>query len=318
MILTLSNEKIGTPTKPSRWSNEEQDWVTSNYKQDFLQSVAEVNREIQTIYQCDNLDDMSQHYHLNYMQYLYKCWSDHLGIVVTPDIIWYTLLCEVASLVKQQPEEYRHLFSTYSEKKEIVIPNSDPVVMSLETLIVALKDVVPIETSAFFPEFSTRTLKSFHAFQAAFCDMCSPYYNYSMYLCNIPKVDVKGTLEDWKYLLDKWKKLPICQSNWTQTVADVLNQLVENFNSENFWKTIFSVKHCGSGGQIEVIGWFSKLFREIPRVKYVENFSNHVSIVKYKQINFNKNYKMSVGLFTSKLEDDFMIPDFSLVVHEIC
>ena len=34
------------------------------------------------------------------------------------------------------------------------------------------------------------------------CDMASPYYNYSMYLCGINKIKMGGTQEDW-YTLTK-------------------------------------------------------------------------------------------------------------------
>jgi len=34
-------------------------------------------------------------YHENYVGYLSRCWSDHLGAVVSPDIIWYMLMCAV-------------------------------------------------------------------------------------------------------------------------------------------------------------------------------------------------------------------------------
>ena len=34
-------------------------------------------------------------YHRNYLEYLETCWGNHLGIVITPDILWYTVLNEL-------------------------------------------------------------------------------------------------------------------------------------------------------------------------------------------------------------------------------
>lgn len=40
-------------------------------------------------------------YHRNYLGYLSKCYASHYGIVVKPDYIWYTILCEMAVIVKK-------------------------------------------------------------------------------------------------------------------------------------------------------------------------------------------------------------------------
>jgi len=333
MILTLSNEKIGTPQGPMAWSNEKKKNLPVPYKESFLNQIQrsvisetlknkwEASEAVarMRVYCRDTLDKDFQHYHLNYLSYLEKCWADHLGVVITPDIVWYTLLSEVAGLVKKSPETYRHLFSKSDKKEDIIVFSGDTVEMPLDVLVSALTAKVPTDTTAFFPDFSTQTSKSLHAFRAAFCDMCSPYYNYSMYCCKIPKIDVRGTLDDWKNLVDKWNNLSkvIGVSTWTETVSGVLNSLIENYQNKEFWKGIFSIRHCGSGGQIEVLGWFTQLFNFQPSVKYVENYSNHISIVKYKQLNFDQTFEMSVGIFGSKKEDELMVPDFSLVINEV-
>jgi len=319
MVLTLSEEKVGIPSAPTEWDNKKQASVPIPYKNYFLKQMSrKVKQSDKAEYRCDSIGDV-QHYHTNYLHYLEKCWADHLGVIVTPDIIWYTLLCEMTLIIKANPKKFQDLFSTTDKKQDIVIHCDDIVLMPLDSLCDVLRDRIPINTTDFFPIFSTRTPKSLHAFQAAFCDMCSPYYNYSMLLCNIPKIDVQGTLDDWKYLLDKWNNLCkiVYSDSWTTTVSHVLTTLIDNFGNKEFWKTIFSVKRCGSGGQIEILGWFVSLFKKQPGLKFVQNYSTHISVVKYKQLNFNINYEMLVGMFGSKKEDDFMVPDFSFIVNEV-
>lgn len=330
MVLALSKEKVGTPSTPTAWSNEKQTHIPINYKESFLRGLKEITLDPNCGYEkrgemaaalkymCDTIDMEAQHYHANYMSYLEKCWADHLGVVITPDIVWYTLLCEVAAMVKTAPNSFRSLFTKSDKKEDIIVFSDSVIVMPLDTLTAALKEKVPTDTDSFFPEFSTRTPRSFHAFQAAFCDMCSPFYNYMMYCCNIPMVDVRGTMDDWKTLEDKWRALAkiIGASAWTKKVSEVLASLVQNFSDKEFWKKIFAIKHCGSGGQIEVFGWFTDLFQVQPQVRYVENYSPHVSMVKYKQLNLGQDFEMSVGIFGSKMENEFLVPDFSYVVHE--
>jgi len=336
MILTLSKEQIGTPSVPHERRNEKQKHVPVDYKQQFINGIEEIKlerdsdtgkpRRKQTFaFMGDTISNDVQHYHLNYMIYLSKCWADHLGVVVSPDIIWFTLLSEIATIIKNGPEIYRHLFSTSKEKQDIIIACADPVVINLDTLSSVLKERVPTDTQHFFPEFTTSTPQSMHAFQATFCDMCSPYYNYMMYLCNIPKIDVQGTFDDWKELAHKWRILATILFDkestvhhiWIKQVNETLTALLTNFYDKEFWKTIFGIKHCGSGGQIEVFGWFANLFLKQPKPRYPENFANHMSIVKYKQLNYNADYEMSVGLFSSQLQDEFMIPNFNYVVHQV-
>ena len=329
MVLTLSNEKVGTPSIPDEWYNKKQKMIPLNYKESFLRSLKGTTVEkngylireqlINALqYKYDTIDQGAQHYHANYMSYLEKCWADHLGVVITPDIIWYTLLCELSVMVKTAPDSFRDLFTKSDKKEEIIVFSESVNVIPLDTLISALKGKVPTDTEAFFPEFSTRTPRSFHAFQAAFCDMCSPYYNYSMMMCYIPLVDVRGTLDDWKKLSNKWGNLAklIGINTWTEKVSGILTSLVQNFQDKEFWKRIFAIKHCGSGGQIEVFGWFVDLFQIQPQVKFVENYSPHVSVVKYKQLDLNQKFEMSVGIFASKMEDSLLVPDFSFVINE--
>jgi len=317
MILELSDVKIGKPTAPTDCGK------PINYKGRFKSDITKLQlgypAKSALKYICDTIPPDTQHFHTNYMGYLEKCWADHLGVVVTPDLIWYELLSEVALLVKESPEQHRRLFSRSGKTEDIIVLSGDPFIMPLGVLATALKSRVPSDADIFFPEFSTRTERSLHASKAAFCDICSPYYNYTMLLCGIPTVDVRGDFGDWERLQDAFAKLAnlIGASSWTQTVSSVLSELIINFSSKGFWKNIFRLDRCGSGSEVEVSGWFPRLFRSQPRPKYAKNYSTHVSVVKYKQLPSNKNYEMSVGVFGSRLEGDFMIPDFSYVIHEV-
>jgi len=332
MILKLSDVKVGQPKKLTEWNNKLQKSVEIDYKKYFISKIKSSNHkcnernwekheaELELIkFSDDTLLQNAQHYHNNYLDYLEKCWADHLGIVITPDIIWYTILCEFASLVKDESETYRSLFTDSPEKKDITVSSGSLTIMPLDTLTEALRDNVPTDSNTFFPKFHTYTDNSKHAFLAAFCDICSPYYNYMMLLCGFPYIDIKGSIDDWKVLNEQWNELKkLIQQNeqWIRLVDATLNSIVSSFNDIEFWKNIFKIDHCGSGHQTLVTGWFTNLFRIQPRVRYAENFSSHVSNIKYKQLDTNKHYEMSVGLFNSILKDEFMEPSFSFIVYD--
>lgn len=310
--LQLSDVKVGVPKVPTKWDNKIQKYVDLDPRLELFGHLS--GKDLKYI--DSNLPNVEV-YHRNYIGYLEKCWAEHLGIVITPDIIWYTLLCEISSLVKSNNEKYRHLFSDSSEKQNITIISGDIVNMPLSTLVEALKSYVPTNVDLFFPDFTTSSQRSRHAFRSAFCDMCSPYYNYSMLLCGFPAIDVRGTEEDYHTISTKFKELYLLfEHPWFTRVQEILNKCVMFRNDPDWWNAIFSLGKCGSGSQFIVNGWFSQLFIEEPKVKYPENYPSGISIVDYKQLDTGKEYRMQDGLLFSKTDGDFLVPNFGFVIHE--
>lgn len=321
--LPLANVKVGSPQLPKSWDSSRQDYVELDPLQHFLRQLEISDKNVKLRFRDCNIDggniEGGRSYHKNYLKYLENCWADHLGVVITPDIVWYTLLAELAACTKAAPDQYRHLFTTTDETPEIVISQGDPVVMSLSTLTEKLKDRVPTNDDLFFPEFTTSCLRSMHAFQAAFCDMCSPYYNYAILCCGFPAIDVRGTPDDYALMLEKWSelsKLFVGQTEWCSRVRKILKNCHKNYSSADWWRKMFTLKNCGSGHQVEVYGWFADLFRSKPALRYSENFTSGVSVVDYTQLNTGKHYRMLVGLFMSRMKGDYLVPDFGYSVFE--
>ncbi len=257
-------------------------------------------------------------YHKNYMEYLEICWSDHLGVVFTPDVLWYAILCELAEIVKENPEEFREHFSHSNEKQEITVMTDSESEMPISVLINAMRGRVPINIEDFLPSFSTSTERSLHAFQVSFADLASPYYDYSMYCCGIPLVDVRGSREDYLSLRDTLNRLgDIFAGPWYFKTLKFINELMSNLESPAFWNDIFKLEKCGSGGQVQVTGWWSQLFRKQPSVCYTYNFSTQLSSINYKNLSSGNNYKMSSGLLSSKVEGDLLVPDFGQIIYKV-
>jgi hypothetical protein len=326
--LKLSDADVGTPRSPTRWSNEQQESIPLDPCEVFLDRLHDrkttdwkTQRTEQTLFlRHTAIATDADIYHRNYLEYLEKCWGDHLGIVITPDILWFTVLGELVSVVKQSPEPYRHLFTDSHEKKTITVKTEDPVVMPLNRLVGALRDEVPTDSTLFMPEYSTTTQAARHAMYASFCDLCSPYYDYMMLACAFPAISVQGDADDWCALGANWLRLkPLFASagQWFDDVATTLMSCYENLNERDWWQSMFMLERCGSGSQTEVSGWFADLYREGPSgPRYVKNFPTSVAAVDYKELMANREFKMQDGLFFSRQEGDFMVPEFGYTVHE--
>lgn len=311
MIITLNKSlnKVVNGWTPidsflNRNSDSKYDYETKTYNQSLFH------------YQ-NNLPQKDAIYHNNYLEYLQKAWADHYGVVIKPDIIWYILLTEIASIIKENPETYRHLFTNSNDKKTITLICGDPTIIPLDQLMAVLKQVVPTNTETFLPTFSTSNDKSTNAFYAAFADAVSPFYDYCTLLCGIPFIDVQGTKEDWLQLQTSWNQIKdlLNEHEYFERVNNILTNIIES--NDDFWKNMFYVKRCGSGHQEEIYGWITDLFRKpVKSQRFVHNFPTQVSIVNYKDLTHEKDFQMIQGLFSSSPQDEFLVPEFGYVVYE--
>jgi hypothetical protein len=329
----LANVPVGKPAPPREFDNDLREYVNLDPREEFLKRLDDrkvtdwkTNRAEQSLFlRHAEIPEDATMFHRNYLEYLEKCWADHLGIVITPDILWFTVLNELVAVVKNSPEPYRHLFTDSHEKKEIWVMSAEPVVMPLNRLVGSLRQHVPTDVGQFMPEYSTTSQRSRHAMYASFCDLCSPYYEYGMYLCDFPAISIQGTADDWCGIAEDWLKLkPLFTSvgKWFDEVSSILMSCYENRDDKAWWQSIFALEECGSGHQATVSGWFSELFREGPEdPAYVGNFPTNVAQVDYKakeilEDEAFRTFKMQDGLFFSHQEGDFMVPDFGYTVHE--
>lgn len=279
-----------------------------NNKKTFMQSQFAVKTDLEgTVY------------HKNYLSYLEIAWASHFGVKFSPDILWYSLICELASIVKKDAEKYRYLFTDSNEKKNIVVQTDDPVEIPIHLVIGQLYDLVPTDVDIFLPSFSTTTSKARDAEMVAFADMVSPYYNYMMLSCGIPYIEVLGSEKDYLLIGECWNKIAglfKTHEEYFERVSKTLSDILQNLDNVEFWKKMFYLEKCGSGSQTETYGWFTDLYLEEPKLRYIGNFSTHVSQVEYKELFSQREFLLKTGIFSSKIEDGFLNPDFGKVILE--
>lgn len=263
--------------------------------------------------------------HKNYLSYLQMAWGSHYGVVISPDIFWHIALSEMGTHIKDNSDHYRSLFTTSDEKVNILVPTADPQLIDLNLIVAGLRNLVPTDVDLFLPEFTTTTASSSLAFMAVFADAMTPYYSYSMFRCGIPKIKILGFKSDWEIIINQLTTLKgllnknVEMTNYFNGVIEVANKIASNYDTvdADFLKDIFSLERCGSGGQVEVLGWITKLFMKVPSIRYVGNYPTCVAQVPYKFEDTNQDFELSYGLFSSNEEDGYLIPDFGFVINEI-
>lgn len=263
-------------------------------------------------------------FHDTYLDYLYLGYARHYGIVVKPDFIWFTILNEISRVVKESPDNYRDIFTDSKEKKEVVVFTNDPVVMPIDVLLDSVFELIPkgLKKDNVILNFSTTTDSSKLAFSTSFLEAASPFYCYSMFLCGFNKINVLGTIEDYKLMKQAIADLLVIFSgkkivNYFNKVNGLIDDIINQFDNEKFWKDIFYVERCGSGSEEIVKGWFSKFFDDFKGYKMMSAYPKHVAIVDYKNLSTNLSYKMKVGLFSSVIENEYLVPDFEFGINDI-
>ena len=210
------------------------------------------------------------------------------------------------------------------EKKEVAVFTMDPIVMPIDSLLESVFELIPkgLKKDNVVLNFTTSTASSKLAFSTSFLEAASPFYCYTMYLCGFNKINVLGAIEDYEMINQAVSDLSIVFSgkgiiNYFSKISTLVDKIIEGFDDENFWKDIFYVERCGSGSQQIVKGWFHKLFADFGGLKMMETFPKHMAVVEYKNTTTNLSYKMKVGIFSSVIEDGYLIPDFEFGINEI-
>lgn len=263
-------------------------------------------------------------FHDTYLNYLYHGYAKHYGIVVKPDFIWFTILNEISRIVKENPEHYREMFTDSTNKKEVSVFTDDPIVMPIDSLLESVFKLIPkgLDKNNVLLNFSTSTASSKLAFSTSFLEAASPFYCYSMFMCGFNKINVLGTIADYEMMKQSITNLSIVFTGkkivkYFNKVLGLIDKIIVGFEDDNFWKDIFYVEKCGSGSQQIVKGWFHKLFDDFDGYKMMKAFPKHVAIVEYKNLSTGLSYKMQVGIFSSIIEDGYLIPDFEFGINEL-
>lgn len=203
---------------------------------------------------------------------IHCCFANHYPLALSPEVLQYLILHEVAVCVKQNPETYRHLFTT-SDKKEIIKVRHDGLVKGHaspwpETMPMfekALGKVIPsLVLGHALPRFSTDTPITRASSMVAFMDAASPYYDYRvMTKCGIPKIRLLGEAEDYVKLVLSCLNLQALFKEHLGIYFDHLIPVLQRLAIQarggeydnSFWSSIY--KHLSGSGTDAMTGWLT-------------------------------------------------------------
>lgn len=206
---------------------------------------------------------------------IHLAFSEHRPLILSPDMIWITILQGFAQHVKNNSEELRHLFVSHTGKARIEIVRQETFVDSPEydwESVIAefaanLSVRIPENCSNLASDFSTTGPLERTVCNVALLDVFQSYFEYIMYAgCGIPSITLEGNPGDWMKLKEKIELLsPYNLDWWLVHLREITDQFFRAANGDvdqNFWQDIY--KQMSSYGADILNGWIIKL---IPYVR---------------------------------------------------
>ncbi len=206
---------------------------------------------------------------------IHLAFSQHRPLILSPDMIWITILQGFAQHVKNNTEELRHLLVNHAGKERIEITRQETFVDSPEydwesvihDFAACLNERVAENYSNFVSDFSTTGPLERVVCEVALLDVFQSYFEYIMYcVCGIPEITLEGSPDDWMKLREKVEFLAPYKLDWW---LPHLREITEHFHraangdvDKEFWQDIY--KQMNTYGADTLNGWIVKL---IPYVR---------------------------------------------------
>jgi hypothetical protein len=231
-------------TNPSKVVNMDniENWVDNFIKYSFFEKIDTKNayKEIKRNFN-------SKITHGGLIHYLHLCWAQEKGCELRPDMIFYTIISEMASEILKNPENYVDLFTGETTKTDLVILTLDEF-LKADTIIDAMRNVIKspeLLSTVCDIKFDSDVKDAGYARNMVFACMGTPYYNYLMTMCGIPHIELVGSFDDWQTLHTNVKKLSTFtyhvnkMKKYFENVINVIENIIKyGFSDQN--NNIFS------------------------------------------------------------------------------
>ncbi|MGW5673493.1 DUF4419 domain-containing protein [Streptomyces sp. NPDC003860] len=274
---------------------------------------------------------------------LHLCFTAHLPLSLSPDLLWYAVVHEVAVHVRLNSETYAGLFTETPGYQQTIAVRDDQAPLDWERSInlvqQPLRDRVGDEAADLFqPAFSTTTRADATAALVALMDVVSPYYRFRwISLCGIPRIRLEGTDRDWRLLAARVRELEEWFEGlrpWFAALRPVLDSISATASGwgvdREFWRSLYKWE-SGSGGD-KVTGWITAFFAHrytddgpLPKQSFglgttdEEDFPSHVSRVPFRWDTIAGTFDMAFlgGVLGIERDGEWIRPRLGFAVAEL-
>ncbi|KQV17180.1 MULTISPECIES: DUF4419 domain-containing protein [unclassified Kitasatospora] len=274
---------------------------------------------------------------------LHLSFTAHLPLSLSPDLLWYAVVHEVAVHVRLNSVAYEGLFTDTPGFRQTITVYDDSAPSDWERSInlvqEPLRERIGTETAELFqPAFSTTTSADATAALVALMDVVSPYYRFRWKsLCGIPRIRLEGTAGDWdllalrvRGLADRFEGL----RPWFTALHPVLDEIAATAAGrgveQEFWRSLY--KYRSRSGGASVTGWINAFFAHrytddgpCPKEEFgpgsssAGDFPSHVSRVPFRWQTLVGTFDMAVlgGVLGIERDEEWIRPRLGHAVVEL-
>ena len=266
-----------------------------------------------------SLDDKKAYYHNGYIEYILCAWKNHFGIEVAPWHFWYTIIWSLKETNKHRPEIFRSLWTTSDKKIDISFIEESP---NIHKIYYQLSKHIPKKTlDAVITRFPSEQPLYYESLLGLVGEISKDYYDIFVLSCDIPKVIVRGTKEEWEHLVKSIKKLyeiykPLNDTyvdEYFSKVIEYVESCCKMLDNKEFWLKFFKIHKCGSGSQDEISGHIKELFcnNTILLANIPQMTSNFPFTLVDKESEIKTQNFFRSGIFKSTLNDEnVLVPEY--------
>ncbi|HCQ31672.1 TPA: hypothetical protein DIU27_04820 [Candidatus Collierbacteria bacterium] len=207
------------------------------------------------------------------IQASFWAFSQHLPLRLEPGHFWTTIIQEVATMVKLDPERFAALFNGDPNNKKKVIVRCDELFGDDSAWPLAIgrfRSALAVETDTelvegFFPHFTTDDETHELAYLVSVMDAASPYFDFEVHtLCGIPEIHLDGTHADW---LSLYERIEWLEKNFGQNVyfdrikarvRQIADQVGRNTPDIAMWRSFFKYRQRSGGALAN--GWLTDFY----------------------------------------------------------
>ena len=285
---------------------------------------------------------------------MHDCFDQHHPMTLSPSVMWYMIVHEVAEHIRRNSGRYAHLFTKTPDAKRTIEVRDDTLVYgqptgwlnSINLVRQPLEEVITSATMQLFvPAFSGMTLEEEVSLLVTLMDAASPFYGYEWRtMCGIPQVTLEGSQADWQLLVSQAERMAGAIDGlepYFQDLLPVLKLIAETAKTgtvnEDFWTSMY--KFDGGSGGPYINGWITAFFAHlnthdgiVPREEFgwermakscfsgfqVYNFPAHVTRVRLAWNYLGTNIPMSFlsGVLGVDYSDGSLTPRLGVAVIE--
>jgi Domain of unknown function (DUF4419) len=226
------------------------------------------------------------------IQAIHQAFAAHVPLSLTPDLLWYMIVHEVAEYLRQNPGRHAAVFTGMPESRQAIVVRDDSLrrdepsawQRSVNLVREPLRAMIGGYTmDLFLPRFSTTSVEAQTALLIALMDVASPFYEFGWVTgCGIPQIRLEGEAADWQSLhfrADRLAREFDGLSGYFADLLPVLQTIAETAGGmtpdEEFWRSIYKYDD-GSGGPY-VTGWITAFFAYL-QTKGGPKFKGHHGI----------------------------------------